>query len=114
MIAFLCGELSNSAKYFSSFANVSTDDATVIDGTLIDGNSSRLTAAKKVDELTKKISKQQLTNNTKRSKITILIASTKSRQEFLPHLGKLIDRIHIAIEPLHLTNNACALAHKYL
>lgn len=26
MFAFLCGELSNSAKYFSSFANVSKDD----------------------------------------------------------------------------------------
>ena len=121
MISFLSGELSNSAKYFSSFANVSTDDATVIDGTF--GNkanstwqpwkySSRLTAVKKVDALKKKLAKQQLTNNTKRSKITTLIASMKSRQEFLPPLGKVIDRIHI--EPLHLKNNACALAHKYL
>ena len=75
MISFLSGELSNSAKYFSSFANVSTDDATVIDGTF--GNkanstwqpwkySSRLTAVKKVDALKKKLAKQQLTNNTKR------------------------------------------------
>ena len=36
----------------------------------------------------------------------------KSRQEFIPPLGPIIDRIHI--EPLHLKNNACALAHRYL
>ena len=107
MIAFLCGELSNSAKYFSSFANVSTDDMTVIDRTF-----GRLTAVKKVDELKKKFAKQLLTNNSKRSKITTFIASMKSRQEFLPPLGTVIDCIHI--EPLHLKNNACELAHKYL
>ena len=95
MNSFLSGELSNSAKYFSSFANVSTDDATVNDGTF--GNkanstwqpwkySSRLTAVKKVDALKRKLAKQQLTNNTKRSKISALIASMKSRQEFLPPL----------------------------
>ena len=36
----------------------------------------------------------------------------KSRQEFVPPLGPIIDRIHV--EPLHLKNNACALAHRYL
>ena len=27
-------------------------------------------------------------------------------------IGELVDRIHV--EPLHLKNNACALAHRYL
>ena len=33
MMAFLAGELSNSAKFFSSFANVSTENCNAIDGT---------------------------------------------------------------------------------
>lgn len=36
----------------------------------------------------------------------------KSRQEFEPPIGKLVDRIHV--DPLHLKNNACALAHPHL
>ena len=36
----------------------------------------------------------------------------KSTLEFVPPLGPIIDRIHI--EPFHLKNNACALAHRYL
>ncbi|CAB4000118.1 Hypothetical predicted protein, partial [Paramuricea clavata] len=53
-----------------------------------------------------------MADRTKRSKITSLIAKLKSRQEFIPLLGPIVDRIHI--EPLHLKNNACALAHRYL
>lgn len=41
---------------------------------------------------------------TKRTKITEFIAQNKSRQEFSPLLGKLIDKAHV--EPLHLKNNA--------
>jgi hypothetical protein len=33
MLCFLAGELSNSAKYFSTFANVSYDDMSKIDFT---------------------------------------------------------------------------------
>ena len=33
MIAFLCGEISNAAKYFSSFANVSSDNVNNLKGT---------------------------------------------------------------------------------
>ena len=33
MLAFLAGELSNNAKYFFSFATVSTDDCNKVDGT---------------------------------------------------------------------------------
>lgn len=41
---------------------------------------------------------------TKRSKVTEFIARQKSRQEFTPLVGKLIDNAHV--EPLHLKNNA--------
>lgn len=36
----------------------------------------------------------------------------KSRQEFQPVVGRLIDRAHV--DPLHLKNNACAFTHKIL
>ena len=49
-------------------------------------------------------------NLTVRSKITIFIAKQKSWQEFALLVGDLIDKSHI--EPLHLKNNACALAHR--
>jgi hypothetical protein len=68
--------------------------------------------SKSVDQSKKKISKQKLSNATKRSKVTSFIAEKKSRQEFEPLLGRIIDRAHV--DPLHLKNNACAHAHRYL
>ena len=121
MIAFLSGELSNSATYFSSFANVSNDNANDIKGTfgVEQSNtwkrwkySSRLSVAKSVEGLKTKLSLQKLADTTRRSKVTAFIASKKSRQEFVPPIGQLVDRIHV--DPLHLKNNACALAHRYL
>ncbi|CAB4021988.1 Hypothetical predicted protein [Paramuricea clavata] len=121
MVVFLSGELSNSAKHFSSFADVSNDSANEVKGTfgVKENNtwhpweySSRLTVVKKVEGLKKTLSKEKSADRTKRSKITSLIAKLKSRQEFIPVLGPIVDRIRI--EPLHLKNNACALAHRYL
>lgn len=121
MIAFLSGELSNSAKHFSSFADVSNDNANEVKGTFgVKENNTwhpweysyRLTVVKKVEGLKKTLSKEKSADRTKRSKITSFIAKLKSRQEFIPLLGPIVDRIHI--EPLHLKNNACALAHRYL
>ena len=121
MVAFLSGELGNSAKYFSSFADVCNDNESELNGTFgASANntwhpwecSSRLSVVRKVDGLKKTLAKQGLADRTKRSKITALIAKMKSSQEFIPPLGPIIDRIHI--EPLHLKNNACALAHRYL
>ena len=92
MLAFLAGELPNNAKYFSTFAHVSTDK-------LLDVNTSfgtkphndfrsceyhkRLTVAKTVAEIKAKLDKTQLAPNTKCSKVTSFISSTKSRQEFV-------------------------------
>lgn len=123
MVAFLSGELTNSAKFFSSYANVSGDNAKPKDLSasfgVEKGNtwqpwnySSRLHVAHKVQELKTKLAKQKLSDSAKRSRITTFIASNKSRQEFVPLIGPLVDRIHV--EPLHLKNNACALAHRYL
>jgi hypothetical protein len=81
MLSFLAGELSNSAKYFSSFANVSSENANNINGTFGRGPtntwkpweySDRMKVAKSVDQLKKKISKQKLSNATKRSKVTVV------------------------------------------
>jgi hypothetical protein len=121
MIAFLAGELSNSAKYFSSFADVSSDNADNIHGTF--GReakntwkpweySDRMKVVKSVEQLKKKISKTKLSDTTKRHKVTSFIAEKKSRQEFEPLLGNIVDRAHV--DPLHLKNNACAHAHRYL
>ena len=44
--------------------------------------------------------------------MTSFIAQKKSREEFEPPFGNIIDTAHV--EPLHLKNNACALAHWYL
>ncbi len=74
--------------------------------------SSRIKVAKSVEALKKDLAVKKLSNSTKRNRITTFIASKKSRQEFVPLLGPLINRIHV--DPLHLKNNACAKAHRYL
>ena len=65
-----------------------------------------------METLKKKISKQKLAETTKRNKITTFISSQNSRQEFIPPLGPVIERIHV--DPLHLKNNVCALLHQHL
>ena len=71
----------------------------------------RLQVVAKVETVKKNLTAKNLTEKTKRQKITSLISSLKSRQEFEPLLGTLIEKAHV--EPLHLKNNACALVHKY-
>ena len=68
----------------------------------------RVAVANKVDSF-----KKSMTTTTLRSKITSFIAQLKSRQEFQPIVGRLIDRAHV-VDPLHLKNNACALTHRLL
>lgn len=110
-LCFLNGELSNSAGYFSSFANVSKADCTTLNGKF--GNmpnckwkpwpyQQRLDMAKQVSKFKDKIS-PNLAKSTQRSKITQFIASKKSRQEFEPPIGTLCDKE--VVEPLHLKNN---------
>ena len=121
MLAFLAGELSNSAKYFSTFANVSTDNYKDVSGSFGHGGSNtwkpwkyseRVSVAKAVVNMKKKVETQNIKPATKRTKITAFIAQKQSRQEFVPLVGKLVDLAHV--DPLHLKNNACALAQRYL
>ena len=93
MICFLSGELSNSATYFSSFADVTKDNMKSLSGTF--GREAmntwkpwkythRLKVADAVEKLKTKISKQKIADSTKRSKITNFISQQHSRQEFKP------------------------------
>ena len=121
MLAFLAGELSNAAMYFSTFADVSSDTMNKLDGTFgFTGKEvwkpwryeTRINVAKQVGTLKKSLAKKQMAASTRRSKITSFIAQKHSRQEFEPVVGKLIDQAHL--DPLHLKNNACARAHQQL
>lgn len=121
MLSFLAGELSNSATYFSTFADVSSDTMTRLDGTFgTDGKvlwkpwkyENRMKVVKQVDVFKKSLEKKKMAASTRRAKVTSFIAQKHSRQEFEPVVGKLIDRAHV--DPLHLKNNACARAHQQL
>ena len=59
-----------------------------------------------------KVNALSISEASKRSKITKVIAGKKSRQEFVPLLGRVIDRAHV--EPLHLKYNICALVHRHI
>lgn len=114
MLAFLAGELPVSAKFVSTFGNVSTGDYDDPKGTFGKGNqhkwqpwrySSRLKVSKEVKKAKEKVERQNISAKTKRKKVTDFTASQKSRQEFEPLIGDFIDRVHV--EPLHPKNNAC-------
>ena len=114
MMAFLAGELPVSAKCFSTFANVNTDNCVGPHGNFGSSTgctlqpwsySKRVSVSKKVEKLKKKLEAQNCSAKTRRNKITALIANEKSRQEFEPLLGRFLDRAHI--EPLHVRKNAC-------
>ena len=114
MMAFLAGELSLSATYFSTFANVSTKDCCEVDGTFGPKPkdkwrpwkyAERVSVANEVSKLKLKVEKQACAAATKRNKITSFISGKGSRQEFPPLIGQFVDNAHI--DPLHVKNNAC-------
>ena len=83
MLAMLGGELSNGAKYFSSFADVSKDNCTALNGTFaIDKKSiwnprkyeDRIKIANEVEKFKKSLSEKQLKEKQFRSKVTDFIA----------------------------------------
>ena len=111
MLAFLAGELSNAAYYFSTFANVNQGDSNDISKSFdLVGNSSwkpfsyekRLDDAQCVQRKKKELSKKSL--KTARTHLTTFISKElKSRQEEIPLVGEFIDCA--TCEPLHLKNN---------
>lgn len=103
-------ELNNCAFYFSPFANVNQNDKMALDGSIGAGPKDtwqewkyekRIATAKKVEKLKAKL-KDPL--GKQGSEVTKLISKEKSRQEFIPPLGKFVNLIKA--EPLHNTNNA--------
>ena len=112
MLAFLAGDLSNAATYFSTFGNVTKKDSNDVSKTLKDSNKrgwepfsyeKRISDAYKVEKKRKELDGSKLQSTTKRQKLTQYIASLKSRQEFEPPVGKSVVRAKPA--PLHLKNN---------
>ena len=107
-LAFISGELPNSATYFSSFANVKISENAEMGHTFGEHDShfkpwnykNRLNVVKLVEKHKTKLTQKQLAA---RTKVTEFIASQNSRQEFEPLLGPVIDKA--VVEPLHLANN---------
>ncbi|CAB4014890.1 Hypothetical predicted protein [Paramuricea clavata] len=108
-LAFISGELPNSATYFSSFSNVSQSKKGkmgVTFGSTCDdyfkpwNYQKRLQDVKRVEKHKSKLTPKQIVG---RTKVTQFIASQKSCQEFEPILGPFIDKA--VVEPLHLANN---------
>ncbi|KAK2562469.1 hypothetical protein P5673_014130, partial [Acropora cervicornis] len=104
MLAYLGGELTNAAKYFSTFADISSDKLSDVSKSFGSKQHNdfrpweyheQLAVAKKVADLKGKLNKTKQAPRTKRSKVTAFIASNKSRQEFEPLIGKFTDRAHV-------------------
>ena len=103
------GELNNCATYFSPFANVNQTSKRTIGGTNGDLEATwqpwdytkRLVMAERVVKLKSKLRDPM---GKQRNEVTKFIAQNKSRQEFVPPLGKYVDLLKA--EPLHNTNNA--------
>ena len=116
-VKFTLGELSNSATYFSSFANVSTSDLSCLKGKFGTdvgcrwkpwSYEFRIKVANRVTQFKAKLSKN-LSAPTERKKVTQFIASEKARQEFVPFIGPLCKKA--VLEPPHLKNNAVQKLH---
>ena len=119
-LAFLNRELNNAATYFSSFANVSTEDCVTVNGKFGLTNDckwkpwpykERLSIAKQVEGFKVKLP-SNCAASIKRMEVIQLIAGKNSRQEFQPLIGKLCDKE--VVEPLHLKKNGVQHLHTML
>ena len=122
-LAKFSGVLSNSAKYPCSFANVLLSELNERGGSL--GNDPhnkwkpwsytfRVEVARKVENF-KKLQRKPTNSSqeqTLRTKICNYIACLKSRQEFEPVIGPVIQ--NGKCDPLHLGNNCWGHWHKLL
>ena len=110
MLAFLAGELSNAAHFFSTFADVNKDNMNDVEKSFIKEGwkpfpyEKRVNDAKKANLKKIELQKSKASETTKRSQFTSYISKTlKSRQEEVPLLEEYIDRAKA--EPLHVKNN---------
>ena len=111
-LATYTGETNNAFFYFSTFADVNTDNHTTLNGFLGDDASctwhpwkyeDRLMNVQKTSEFKTKL-KATLAPSTKRKKILEEIKRLHTRNELEPILGKLIDKAYV--DALHNINNA--------
>ena len=121
MLALLAGELPNFSKYFTTFANVRKENCKKLNGTFGAGNNntwqpweykSKLKVVREVEQFKLSLAGKPILDKLRRSKVTEFIAHEKSRQEFTPLVGELINKAHV--EPLHLKNNTWQLFFKGL
>ena len=113
MLSFLAGELSNSAAYFTTFANVNQSEANDYKKSFgITSQhswrpfpySKRVNDASKVAKKKELLEKEKLSDSTKHKKLLAYIGKElKSRQLRLPLIEHYIDVAKA--EPLHLKNN---------
>ena len=106
MLAFLAGELTNSAKYFITFADVSQDDCNDITksfGLSAHNDWKPWSYEKRLEHVSEVNKKKHKNPKACRATITQYIASLKSRQEFVPIVETYVDKAKA--EPLHLKNN---------
>ena len=120
-LAFMGGELSNAAFYFSPFGNVNDDIKSTVNGTLGKGSQNtwqpwnydkHLKTAAKVSNLKQQLQEQSYAESTKRKKVLDFIRDQKSRQEFEPLTGPMIDVGYA--EPLHNGNNKWQFWHSFV
>ena len=114
MLAFLAGELSNAASYFTTFANVNKNDSNDITKEFsINGKTywkpfsyqKRLVDAQQVTQKKKELEKKKVKAKTMRAELTSYISKQlKCRQEEPPLVLEYIDLAKC--EPLHMKNNS--------
>ena len=106
-LAAIGGELPNSSTFPSSYANVSQTEVDVMDGSVGESESNRWhpwSFSKRESDVAYINDFKSRNKSASRSKITKEIASRKSRQEFMPPIGKYISKARI--DPLHISNLA--------
>ena len=112
MLSFLAGELSNSAAYFTTFANVNQSEANDYKksfGILSQHSwrpfpySKRVNDASKVAKKKELLEKEKLSDSTKHKLLAYIGKELKSRQLCLPLIEHYTDVAKA--EPLHLKNN---------
>ena len=112
MLSFLVGELSNSALYFSTFANAARNEANDYKKFCLGYEHfwkpfpylKRIDDARKVEHKRSQPSSKKILPSTAHSKLLAFIAKDlRSRRYQFPLIGKYIDVKKQ--EPLHLKNN---------
>lgn len=99
-LTIMAGELSNAATYPSTFATIHKDQLKNFPS----GPIQTWKYSKRLSDAVKVSSHKEKNPLSARTKVTKYIAELKSRQEYEPPIGKVIEKA--LIDPLHVKNNA--------